>query len=110
MRFLFKAFRIFSLVLAISLVFYPSICSGFLDLSPDHWAGEIIENLSALGILSGYPDGTFRPENSITRAELAKIAALAFEIPTEALRIPTSGMPAGISGEHHSSKHAPAQA
>lgn len=82
MRFLFKVFRIFSLVLAISLVFYPSICSGFLDLSPDHWAGEIIENLSALGILSGYPDGTFRPENSITRAGLAKIAALAFEIPT----------------------------
>lgn len=36
-----------------------------------------VERLSALGILQGYADGTFKPDNSITRAELAKIIVVA---------------------------------
>ncbi|WP_212758588.1 S-layer homology domain-containing protein [Paenibacillus sinopodophylli] len=36
-----------------------------------------VEELSALGILAGYEDGTFKPENAITRAELAKIVVIA---------------------------------
>ena len=35
---------------------------------------EAVIALNGLGILSGYPDGTFRPENTITRAEFASIA------------------------------------
>ncbi|NLF43272.1 MAG: S-layer homology domain-containing protein, partial [Bacteroidales bacterium] len=34
-----------------------------------HWAQENIEKLTALGYISGYPDGTFKPENKIKRSE-----------------------------------------
>ncbi|CAM4476297.1 hypothetical protein FHS16_004694 [Paenibacillus endophyticus] len=36
-----------------------------------------VEELTALGIIQGYEDGTFKPENQITRAELAKIIVIA---------------------------------
>ncbi|WP_201002410.1 S-layer homology domain-containing protein [Paenibacillus glycanilyticus] len=36
-----------------------------------------VEQLTALGILQGYADGTFKPDNTITRAELAKIVVIA---------------------------------
>jgi hypothetical protein len=34
-----------------------------------HWAESNIKKLVSLGAISGYPDGTFRPNNNITRAE-----------------------------------------
>ncbi len=40
----------------------------FSDIS-GHWAEEVILTMAGQGIISGYPDGTFRPENNITRAE-----------------------------------------
>lgn len=42
--------------------------SNFTDLS-GHWAKDEIERAATLGWITGYPDGTFRPENAITRAE-----------------------------------------
>jgi len=61
---------------------YPSIiastsCQGNTayaltpDVSFDHWAFNWIEALYNSGITSGYPDGTYRPENPVTRAEMA---------------------------------------
>ncbi|HHV62462.1 MAG TPA: S-layer homology domain-containing protein [Firmicutes bacterium] len=44
------------------------------------WARDAIEPLVEEGIISGYPDGTFKPEATITRAEFAKIVARAFAI------------------------------
>lgn len=41
----------------------------------DHWAIESIEKLVTLGVIAGYPAGTFRPNNAITRAEFAKLLA-----------------------------------
>ncbi|MBY9087372.1 S-layer homology domain-containing protein [Paenibacillus sp. HN-1] len=35
-----------------------------------HWAKETIENLVAAGVIRGYLDGTFRPDNTITREEM----------------------------------------
>ena len=49
---------------------------SFQDLSPDHWAYKEIQFLTQEGIISGYPDGTFRPENPVTRAEFAKLVLL----------------------------------
>ncbi len=40
-----------------------------------HWCGEIIEKWVGAEKISGYPDGTFKPDNFITRAEFAKILA-----------------------------------
>ncbi len=46
----------------------------FTDVSNDAWYCSAVSTLSAMGIISGYPDATFRPNASITRAEFAAIA------------------------------------
>jgi hypothetical protein len=45
-----------------------------------HWAENRIKELVDLGAISGYPDGTFRPDNNITRAEFATILVKAFKL------------------------------
>ena len=40
---------------------------------------EVIETISALGLMSGYEDGTFLPENTLTRGEFAQIIANIYE-------------------------------
>ena len=36
-----------------------------------HWARDEIERAMELGLVKGYPDGTFQPDKPITRAEAA---------------------------------------
>jgi hypothetical protein len=43
----------------------------FKDVPETHWAYEAIEELSEMGIINGYEDGTFKPDEAVTRAELA---------------------------------------
>lgn len=65
---------------SISLIFclciFPSIvCASdivFLDVE-DHWAKDSINQLVTSEIISGYSDGTFRPENNITINEFIKM-------------------------------------
>ncbi|OPX88849.1 MAG: Cellulosome-anchoring protein precursor [Pelotomaculum sp. PtaB.Bin104] len=45
-----------------------------------HWAQSNIEELVATGAVSGYPDGSFKPGNPITRAEFATILVKAFKL------------------------------
>lgn len=45
-----------------------------------HWAEDVINKWYEKGIVSGYPDGTFKPDNPVTRAEVAKIIAVAFDL------------------------------
>ena len=47
--------------------------AAFTDLADDYWAKMPIEYLATLGIMGGYPDGTFRPDQEVTRGELAAI-------------------------------------
>lgn len=49
----------------------------FSDIS-GHWAASSIETAVKAGILNGYANGTFKPNNAITRAELMKVLALTF--------------------------------
>ncbi|MGG4145709.1 S-layer homology domain-containing protein [Paenibacillus algorifonticola] len=51
----------------------------FKDIS-GHWAKESIEAAVKAGVLNGYPDQTFKPQNPITRAELLKVIALTNKI------------------------------
>lgn len=44
---------------------------NFKDNNPKHWANKYIQAVVANGLASGYPDNTFRPDASITRAEFA---------------------------------------
>ena len=45
----------------------------------NHWARKFIEALATRRILNGYPDGNFRPNNSVTRAEFAAIITSTFD-------------------------------
>jgi hypothetical protein len=51
-----------------------STVNTYVDVSPDLWCNNAISTLSHLGVLEGYPDGTFRPNAAITRAEFAAMA------------------------------------
>ncbi len=53
--------------------------AAFGDIS-GHWAEDVIVKWADSGLLSGYPDGTFRPDEPVTRAELSKILTLAFDL------------------------------
>jgi hypothetical protein len=52
----------------------------FSDIA-GHWAEAFIEELFDQGITGGYPDGTYRPENQVTRAEMAVFLVNAFGLP-----------------------------
>ena len=54
--------------------------SGYSDVAAGDWFNTAVSTLSKLGILSGYEDGTFRPNAQISRAEFAKIAVSFFEL------------------------------
>lgn len=54
-----------------------TIMASFSDVPADAWYAKAVNTLASLGMLGGYPDGTFRPDAPITRAEFAAIA-LAF--------------------------------
>ena len=52
-----------------------SAAPAFSDLD-GHWAKDSVTGMAEKGIVSGYPDGTFRPNNTVTRAEFAKMLYL----------------------------------
>ncbi|MCD8390626.1 MAG: S-layer homology domain-containing protein [Firmicutes bacterium] len=52
--------------------------ASFSDLDDVSWAQEAIYGLASKNVISGYEDGTFRPNNNITRAEFAKLLVLTF--------------------------------
>ena len=68
--------RIILLLIATLMVFAffsISIAKEFEDVPNTHWAYEYISKLSDRGVISGYLDGTYRPNNTITRAEFLKL-------------------------------------
>jgi len=52
---------------------------GLADIA-GHWAEYSIKELLALGAISGYPDGTFKPDKIITRAEFATVLVKSFQL------------------------------
>ena len=65
-------------ILALVLVFTMMVSSAafaakFTDVAEDSKYAEAVEVLSALGILNGYEDGTFKPDAVITRAEVVAV-------------------------------------
>ncbi len=49
----------------------------FSDIS-GHWVQKFIEALAAANIISGFPDGSFRPDDSLNRAQYATLFVSAF--------------------------------
>jgi hypothetical protein len=46
---------------------------NFADVPEGYWAKVPIENTGTVGLVEGYPDGTFKPERALTRAELSTL-------------------------------------
>lgn len=57
-----------------SLVFAET---KFTDVPTEHWANVCIMEMASEGVISGYPDGTFAPDEPVSRAEFCKIVILA---------------------------------
>lgn len=62
----------------------------FADVPAGYWAAGAIDQLTAAGVVTGFPDGTFRPEAPLTRAEFVKMLDLALGLPP--------GAPVGSAG------------
>ncbi|MGL5206525.1 MAG: porin [Acidaminococcaceae bacterium] len=71
-----------SLVLAMAMALGVSAtafaANPFSDLPAGHWAYASVSKLAAAGIVDGYPDGTFKGDNLMTRYEMAQIVAKAY--------------------------------
>lgn len=74
--------RKFHLMLMVSLSLYlifsaqVQAAATISDIQ-NHWAAKPIQNLAERGVINGYPDGTFKPDQAVTRAELAKMLSKA---------------------------------
>lgn len=63
-----------SLFLAITFILSMGVAS-FAQINDigTHWASEEISDLMEVGVLNGYPDDTFRPDNPMTKVEFYKV-------------------------------------
>ena len=64
---------IFTFVFALVPVFAQD-AKIFPDVPADYWAGAQIKELSQKNVIVGYPDGTFKPDENVSRAEFASMA------------------------------------
>ena len=61
-------------VLSFSVVSVFAAITSFPDVPSNHWASAQIKELSEKSVIVGYPDGTFKPDDNVTRAEFASMA------------------------------------
>jgi len=67
-----KLFKLLLSVVTVSMLSIPAF--AYPDVSSTHWAAKEIEILTEQGVIVGYPDGTFQPDDNVTRAEFASMA------------------------------------
>ena len=76
-----KAKKTISLVLCVIMIFalaVPAFAANsvkFSDVPDGYWAKDAIYLVADAGIVGGYADGSFKPENNITREQFAKVVA-----------------------------------
>jgi parallel beta-helix repeat protein len=56
----------------------PPGATAFIDVAPNYWAKSYIEALASKGVIAGFPDGSFKPNEPVTRAQFAAIINKAF--------------------------------
>lgn len=78
MKKLFLITTLFALIVSNNTAF-----AAFLDVPENHKNATAIEYLQENGVIQGYSDGTFKPNNTINRAEFLKIIIEGSDIPTD---------------------------
>jgi S-layer homology domain len=53
--------------------------TAFNDVQSNYWAAQFIQELSARQIIAGFPDGSFKPDQAVTRAQFAAMVRKAFQ-------------------------------
>ncbi len=73
---------------------------NFADVPDGYWAQSPIENTGTVGLVQGYPDGTFRPDRDLTRAELATllVRAKGLALPNRQARVVFKDVKPGFWG------------
>ncbi|MBQ8392084.1 MAG: S-layer homology domain-containing protein [Clostridia bacterium] len=66
--------KITALITALMMLINIGAFAAFDDINVNTGVGNAVKQLVQLGIINGYPDGTFRPEDTLTRGQFAKIA------------------------------------
>lgn len=72
-----KKLILFSLLAGLILAQTSVIAMSFRDINSSHWAYKYVIELTTNKVINGYTDGTFKPENTITRAEFIKLVVMA---------------------------------
>lgn len=82
---------VIAVIIGTLLLILPSTAeaSSFKDVRDNHTFFREITHLVSLGALNGYPDGTFKPENKVTRGQAAKIITEALNMPLKNPKNPT---------------------
>lgn len=65
--------RVFMFIFLAVVMIVPAKAVQFSDLAPDHWAYEKVMEFAEKGHVKGYEDNTFKPEDTITRAEFVHV-------------------------------------
>jgi uncharacterized surface protein with fasciclin (FAS1) repeats len=76
----------------------PASTVNLSDVSSDYWARPFIQALADNNVISGFPDGTFRPNQPVTRAEFAALIQKAFSNQNRVRQLSAGGfsdVPAG---------------
>ena len=73
---------------------YQPPARDFSDVPRTHWAYPYIRTLASRGIIVGFPDGTFRPDESVTRAQFVKMLELILGVSLGNGTTPFSDVPA----------------
>ena len=68
-----KKFLAFTLILMTVLSATVVSAASFTDIASGHWAFPAVSELVGKGTIGGYSDGSFRPDNTVTRAEFVKM-------------------------------------
>jgi hypothetical protein len=63
---------------ALKLATPTTSARSYQDVSANHWAHQAITTAKHYGLIKGYPDGMFRPDTPITRAEIATLTYNAY--------------------------------
>lgn len=80
--------KIISMLLVLLMAFgmmgtaFADRSQDFRDLESDHWAYGAVKKMVGLGILEGFKDGSFKPDDAVTREQFAKmmVASLKLEL------------------------------